>query len=87
MTVRKFASHVVVFAAGFAIALATCRTPQRAPAPPPTITTIYARCPGDEPWVVHTFAAESPSKPGDVAAWWVGPDGRVNRLGHVKKAD
>lgn len=85
MNRRQFLVAVALFASGFSAALVTRGTPQRASAPvSPTVSTIYVRCPGEEPWVVHKFTADSPSKPGDVAAWWVGPDGRVVRLGYAK---
>jgi hypothetical protein len=87
MSARRFGAFALVFAVGFVLALYTRKPPPRTPAPePPTFSTIYVRGPADAPDVLHKFSTDTPAKPGEVAAWCVGQDGKTVTAGLVLTA-
>jgi hypothetical protein len=87
MTVRRSVLFAAVFVAGFSLSYFARKQLPRTPSPePPTISTIYVRGPADGPGVLHKFSSDAPAKPGDVAAWWVGQDGKTVEAGFVLTA-
>ena len=87
MSARRSVLFAAVFVAGFSLSNFARKPLPRTPAPEqPTISTIYVRGPADGPGVLHKFSSYASAKPGDVAAWWVGEDGKTVKAGFVLTA-